>query len=219
MQRSLLHIATAVLALTIAAPAAATTFVFDQDPFAGTTALTTPGRQVVGGEPFISFSPGSDVYAFDPAVFAAGDEVLFANDLVGNLPTSGRNIVVLETFDNDANTGTAFGAGNAADLIAAQVTTDGAGFFVYFNSALNLPRLVYSTNLSDNAADLKILARMVNLSGQSSELANFSAANFQFLTGVPEPATWAMMTLGLGLVGGALRRRCAMSGKTASVVA
>ena len=207
MQRSLVHIATVAIMIAIGAPAAATTFAFDQDPFAGTTVLTTPGRQVVGGEPLISFSPGSDVFAFDPTVFDAGNAVLFANDVAGNLPTSGRNIVVLETFDNDANSATAFGAGNAADLIAARVTTDGAGFFIYFNSGLNLPRLVYSTNLSDSTADLKILARMVNLSGQSGELANFSSANFQFLTSVPEPATWALMTLGACLVGGALRRR------------
>jgi hypothetical protein len=206
MQRSLLHIAAVIGAIAIGAPAVAATFTFDQDPFAGTTALTTPGRQIVGGEPFISFSTASDVYAFDPRVFAAGDTVLFANDLVGNLPTSGRNIVVLETFDDDANSGTAFGAGNAANLIAGRVTTDGAGFFIYFNSGLNLPRLVYSTNLSDNTADLKILARMTNLSGQSGQLVNFTAGNFQFLT-VPEPATWAMMILGLGLVGAAFRRR------------
>src|SRR5436190_18955599 len=202
MRNAFLHVASVIVAMAIGAPAVAATFTFDQDPFAGTTALTTPGRQIVGGEPFISFSTASDVYAFDPRVFAAGDTVLFANDLVGNLPTSGRNIVVLETFDDDANSGTAFGAGNAANLIAGQVTTDGAGFFIYFNSGLNLPRLVYSTNLSDSTADLKILARMVNLTGQSGELANFSAANFQFLTSVPEPTTWAMMILGTGLVGG-----------------
>ena len=34
----------------------------------------------------------------------------------------------------------------------------GPGFFIYFNSGLDLPRLVYSTDLSDNTADLKVLA-------------------------------------------------------------
>ena len=43
---------------------------------------------------------------------------------------------------------------------------------------------------------------------------NFSAANFQFLTGVPEPESWALMILGLGLVGGYARR-----GRAASVEA
>jgi hypothetical protein len=206
MRNAFLHVASVIVAMAIGAPAGAATFVFDQDPFAGTTALTTPGRQIVGGEPSINFSTAADVFAFDPAVFGAGDQVLFANDLAGNLPTSGRNIVVLETFDNDGDAATAFGAGTAAGLIAAQVTTDGPGFFVYFNSGLNLPRLVYSTNLSDSTADLKILARMVNLSGQSGELANFSAANFRFLTAVPEPASWTMLILGFGLVGGLARR-------------
>ena len=48
-------------------------------------------------------------------------------------------MIVLETFDDDANAATAFAAGNAANLIAARLTTPGPGFFIYFNSALNLP--------------------------------------------------------------------------------
>jgi hypothetical protein len=44
-----------VVALSaVAANAGAATFTFATDPFAGSTALTTPGRQVVGGEPFTS---------------------------------------------------------------------------------------------------------------------------------------------------------------------
>ena len=35
----------------------AATFNFVTDPFAGSDALTTPGIQIVGGEPSISFSP------------------------------------------------------------------------------------------------------------------------------------------------------------------
>ena len=54
----------------------------------------------------------------------------------------------------------------------------GAGFFAYFNSGLNLPQLFNSTDLSENTADLKIIVRMTNLTGQSAELANFTQANF-----------------------------------------
>jgi len=194
-------------ALMLGASAQATTFTFSGDPFAGSTAPTTPGRQVVGGEPFIEFSAPADVFSFEGSFFAFVADIGFANGTIGSIPAAGTNVAVLRTFDDDNNAATAFGAGNAANLLAEQITTPGAGLFVYFNSGLNLPRLVYSTNLSDNTADLKILARMTNLSGQSGELANFSAANFQFLTAVPEPATWATMILGLGLVGAAARRR------------
>lgn len=185
--------------LISAATANADSFRFDTDPFAGSAALTTPGRQVVGGEAFISFNIAADVFSLESTVFGVGNQVLFANDAAANLPASGVNVVVLQTFDNDNNPATAFGAGNAANLIADRITSSGAGFFVYFNSGLDLPRLVYSTDLSDNTADLRILFRLTNLAGQAGRdaIPSFSAANFEITT-VPEPA--ALLLLGVGLI-------------------
>jgi hypothetical protein len=177
----------------------ATTFTFNTDPFAGTNVLNTPGRQIVGGENFINFSIASDVFSLDPTVFGTDGTVNFVNALAANIPTSGVNVVVLESFDDDNNTLTPFGAGQAANLIANQITTPGAGFFVYFNQALDLPRLVFSTDLSDNNADLKILARMLNLNGANGRnaLSTFSASNFTMASSVPEPSSISMMALGL----------------------
>lgn len=165
----------------------AVTFNFDTDPFAGSDALTTPGRQIVGAESFIEFSISSDSFAFDPTVFGIQGPLTFWNDLAVNLPSTGLNVVVLQSFDNDNNPATPFGAGNAANLIAAQLTSPGAGFFVYFNSGLDLPRLVYSTDLNDPTSDLKILARMTNLQGDlgRSTIPIFSADNFQLIEGDP----------------------------------
>lgn len=181
---------------------------FNTDPFAGSTALTTPGRQIVGNEKFLSFSPATDVFSFDAKVFGIGGAVHFFNGPIANLPKSGINVIVLETFDNDNNPATPFLAGTAANLIAAQVTTPGAGFFIYFNSALDVARLVYSTNLDDNTADLKVLARMTNLSGAAgqAELANFTAKDFA-ITNAPEPASIAMMGSAMAMGGAAWRRR------------
>jgi hypothetical protein len=179
--------------LAFSATVNAATFRFQTDPFAGSTAPTTPGRQVVGNEDFITFDITSDIFSFDPVTFGVGDDVQFANGLVGNLPASGANVIVLQTTDNDNNPVTPFGAGNAADLIAGQVTTSGAGFFIYFNSGLNLPRLVFSTDLSDNTADLKILARMTNLTGQTSALPTFTQSNFD-IEPVPEPSSLLLMS-------------------------
>ena len=167
----------AVLFLTLNTTADAATISFSSDPFAGSTALTTPGRQVVGGELFTAFDIGADVFEFSTFVFGI-DQILFANDLAGNLPTSNVNVVVLQSLDNDGDPLTAFGAGNAANLIAAQITAPGPGFFIYFNSGLNLPRLVYSTDLSENTSDLKILARLTDFSGQPGVLPTFTAENF-----------------------------------------
>jgi len=194
----------------IGSTASATTFTFDTDPFAGTSVLTTPGRQIVGGEDFITFNPATDIFALDAAVFDVGNSVSFANDFAGNLPTSGLNVIVLESFDDDNNPGTPFGAGNAANLIAAQITTPDPGFFIYFNQGLDLPRLVFSTDLNDNTADLKVLARMLNLTGASGRNAmpTFTAANFAFTTesaAVPEPST--LLLLGTGMLAAGRRWR------------
>ena len=197
MSRFCFLIVTALL--TLSATASATTFSFNTDPFAGSNALTTPGRQIVGGESFISFDTATDVFALGSSVFGVGDEVHFANDVVGNLPPGGVNVIVLETLDNDANSATPFGAGNAADLIAGQITSPGPGFFIYFNSGLNLPRLVFSTDLSEPTSDLKILARLTDFSGQPDVLPTFSEANFS-VTQVPEPATLLLMTTGGALL-------------------
>lgn len=198
-----LTLSVAVVLLTFSGTASATSFRFDTDPFAGSTALTTPGRQVVGGEAFITFSIATDIFSLESTVFGVSDSVLFANDVASNLPTSGVNIVVLQSFDNDANPATPFAAGNAANLIAAQITSPGPGFFIYFNQGLDLPRLVYSTDLNDNTADLKILFRLTNLTGDGGRLAipTFTAANFDITT-VPEPATLLLITTAGGFLAG-----------------
>ena len=150
-----------------------------------------PGRQIVGGEPSITFTTATDVFAFDPTVFGIS-QILFVNDVIANVPASGVNVVVLQTVNNP------FAAGLAADLLASQIMMPGPGFFVYFNTGLDLPRLVYSTDLSDNTADLKILARMTNFSGQPGQLAGFTEANFVV---TPLPGSLALFATGLALYG------------------
>jgi hypothetical protein len=204
-----LLMAVALLAWVVASASQAQAgqiFRFETDPFAGSTALTTPGRQVVGGEPFISFNIAEDLFSFDPNSFGI-NEINFFNGTIDDLPTSGVNVVVLQTIDNDANPATPFNAGSAANLIADKITVAGAGFFIYHNQGLGLNRLVYSTDLSDATADLKIVARMTNLTGQDAidALPSFTEGNFD--ASVPEPATMSMLGGGLLLLWGLARRR------------
>ena len=197
-----------VALLAVCSVANADTFRFDTDPFAGSTALTTPGRQVVMGEASISFSIASDLFSLESTVFGVGSTVNFVNALAAGIPASGVNVIVLQSFDDDANPATAFGAGNAANLIASQITAAGPGFFIYFNQGLDLPRLVFSTDLNDNTADLKVLFRMTNLSGQSGRdaIPTFTAANFNITTTVPEPSTLVLALVGM-MSAGLLRRK------------
>lgn len=198
MSRFTLSIAAVFCALCGTASAAV--FRFDTDPFEGSTALTTPGRQVVGGEAFIDFDIAADVFSLESTVFGTGNTVLFANNVAGSLPSGGVNVIVLQSFDNDGDSATPFNAGTAANLIADQITTPGPGFFIYFNQGLDLPRLVFSTDLDDNGADLKILFRLSNLTGQGGRdaIPTFTEANFEITT-VPEPSS-ALMLLSAGLL-------------------
>lgn len=50
------------------------------------------------------------------------------------------------------------------------------------------------------------LGRSVTIVGPSSSL-GFDDFSFTLAGGVPEPATWVMMSIGFGIIGGALRRR------------
>lgn len=144
-------------------------------------------------------------------MFGVNPAIHFASGSAATLPTSGVNVVVLQDFDNDANPLTPFGAGQAADLIASRITADEPGFFIYFNQSLDLPRLVYSTDLGSSDADLKILARILNLNGPEGRNAmpTFTAGNFEITSAspVPEPSGAVMILSMLAACLGILRRK------------
>jgi hypothetical protein len=192
--------------------AGAASITFDIDPFEGSTVRSTPGRQVVGGELFIGFQTTTQSFVFDGPAFGLSD-LRFANGATGSIP-SNANVIVLQTLDNDNNPLTPFGAANAADLLATRITVAGPGLFVYFNSSLNLPRLVYSDDLSSSTVDLRILARFLALNGQTgpgtaNALPAFTASNFELreTSSVPEPSSFLMLGGGIVLLGlGVVRR-------------
>jgi len=144
-----------------------------------------PGaRSVVGGEDFITdFSIGRDIFELDATEFDVFGPLQFQNALAEDLVDDGSNVIVLQNADDDGDPNTAFNAGSAANLIAEQVDTPGAGFFVYFNSGLNLNRLVYSQDLSDANADLQIVSRLTDKTGEDAiaALEDFSARDFEFV--------------------------------------
>ncbi|MEM9901782.1 MAG: hypothetical protein AAF865_10560 [Pseudomonadota bacterium] len=171
---------------TLTGGAGADTFAFSGDPFDGAD-VSAEGRQIIGNEDFITdFDFTQDSYRIDAADFGISGDVSFAavnaTDPAAQIPL-GANVIVLTNADNDADPTTPFLAGTAAAQIADLVDQDGAGLFVYFNSVLGVNRLVYSENLNDASADLKILSRQTDLTGQDAieALNAFDAQNFEFV--------------------------------------
>jgi hypothetical protein len=203
--------ATALL-VSLATVSHAAIFNFDTDPFAGTTALQTPGRQTIANELFIpTINLATDVFAVDHTVFGiASDKVSFANSLASNL-AGGENVIVLQDLDAGGGSkasGNVQAAGTAANLIANSGKEAGPGLFVYFNSALNVSRLVFDTDLGSTDSDLKVLARFTGEVGQAgiSDLPKFTSSNFDLSMAVPEPTSVALLAVGMaGLV--LMRRR------------
>ena len=191
---SILRVALVLAILLSAAPARAAIITIDDLPAGFATALLTPGRQIIGGEPSITFNIATDVFALKAHEFGV-TQVTFANSLTAGLPDNPFTVVVVQN-------GAPLAAGTAANAIAAQLSTPGPGFFVYFNSGLNLPRLVFSADLSDPTADLAVMARMTNLTGEFAQMPNFTAANFTIL---PEPAT--LVLFGSAVAAALVRRR------------
>ena len=186
------------LALTIGATGASQAAIvsFNANPFANSAVTLNDGiRQItaVNQIQLASFDVANDAFAFNRDVFGLGSSLTFVNALASALPAGGADVIVLQNGNDPANPTAAFGAAAAANLIAAALDDGIAldGFFVYFNSVLGVNRLVYSTNLSVNTADLSILARINSPTGSNaiSALPTLRAENF---AAVPEPSSYAL---------------------------
>jgi hypothetical protein len=180
----------AVVLLLLATTADGATLVFNNNPLSG---VPDVGGQIVngaGGGPVFSFDPATDVIAFDPAAFGVNSiDFASGNTTDAGFPTTGVTFAVVRN---------ASAARAAATALGNQLTSSGPGFFIYFNAGLNVPRLVFSRDLGDPNADLAILARFNNLSGQSGSLASIQASN---IAAVPEPSSLVQVS---GALAGAL---------------
>lgn len=168
---------------TITGGAGKDAFVFDGARFNGGNVTDDDGvRQVVNTpDALTDWTIGEDTFVLDTSDFLVTGDLNFFNGLAADIPEGGTNVIVLQNV-TDAN-GAGLNAGTAASLIATNVETSGAGFFIYFNANLQINRLVYSSDLSDPTADISVVANINTLTGQTAidALPTFSANEFEFI--------------------------------------
>lgn len=184
--------------------------------FAATTALAVGAAQaatftVTSGQnaQVPSFDTAEDQFLIDTASFGFDESFVFLNSLATGV-NDVANIIVLQDADDDNDPTTVFNARSAARLIGANTDEARGGFFIYFNSALNINRLVYSTDLSDGEAGFQIVAAILDPTGAAAiaALPGFSAANFDV---APVPLPGAAILFGSAIAAGAFRRRAIKS--------
>lgn len=158
--------------------------VFGDQAFESAAIIAGDGIRQAENTPDIltDWAIGEDRFVFDTEVFGVTGNKKVSVSLAADIK-AGANVIVLQDTDNDANAATVFNAGAAASLIAENVDVDGAGFFVYWNSALGINRLVYSENLNEATADIRVLANINTLAGAEAiaALDDFAGRDFAFL--------------------------------------
>jgi hypothetical protein len=195
--------ASAACALT-AATSFAAEITFELAPFQGSTANPDDGVRTVFGtneRTLPTFDSTTDRFVFSNTVYSNLGPLNFLSAFASSL-NEDANLIILLNSDNDNNPATVFNAGAAANLIANALSVDRPGLFMYFNSALGVNRLVYSSNLNSTTADLAILARIASPTGGAAvdRLVGFEANDFQN-NAVPVAPIGALLALGLAALG------------------
>ena len=119
-----------------------------------------------------------------------------AIDVLLGSPTGAAGAYVSGFSDAWSITGNFFGAG---DMLLGSVTRTGSGFTPLFLGFAQPTDTIARVSFVDGSDDLRIIAVDDFVTQQAAIIP----------TGVPEPASWAMLLAGFFGIGGALRRRAA----------
>ena len=138
------------------------------------------------------------IYGLDSLSSAAGDSLSFGDVVAGDLLTF---FILVNVSDDDE--------GNPVTDLS-----------YYSDKSLNLDGMNHVYSNAYEGGDFGIPAGTYVAFEDLSRDGDFNYADLDFVftnvavsSGVPEPATWALMLLGFGLVGGTMRRRPQPSGE------
>ena len=182
-------IAAALLAATsISAPVSAAVFTFNgsggsiNDFSTLTSTISVPDNFVVT----------------DVNVILNGLSHSYWNDLVITLTHGGVTSTLLDHEGGSSNPNGTFTFDDSASKSASQINTSGGSF---------RPETALSAFNGTSSAGAWVLKVADTAWIDSGNLTSWSVQLSGNAGAVPEPATWAMMIAGFGLVGGAMRRR------------
>ena len=193
--------------LALAAPASAKTITFDE--------LTNPGTFSKNVGPVLE----TDGYRFSGAADAEFNLIVWGADSVFNADPGGATLVT--NYWRMATTVTAIDGG-AFDLVSLDVSNDfnyGQVFDLVFTftDAFGTSEVTVYTDGVDGLETLvfnktSLLSFSYMSTTKNMQIDNVVVnASTPVMPGVPEPATWAMLIAGFGLVGAAMRRRQAVT--------
>ena len=191
LKLALLSVATTVLGVTATIANAATLVVNTDGKLAGAKGVTV-GTQTYD----VEFKDGScaEVYgtcAISAFAFTSESDARIASQaLLDQVFING----VAGQFDSDPA------------LTIGCSRPEACGTITPFGLESNLTRTIYAYNFSDGGTD-RIATGNLSSGYSSTPNPNVNFAVFTPSAAVPEPASWAMMIGGFGIVGGSLRRR------------
>lgn len=203
-------------AMFSAVPLAAQTAAYSGSPFA----TTQNGQQVEAGYRFTVNSP---INLVEFGVYDDGSNGLSTSHTVSLWSYNANNSgTLLRTTTISAGTGATLSDGFRYVSVPSQLLTVGQSYVIaasnyngsepidYFQPT-TAPQITFNEGRSGNNSSFPTDGSQFALAG----------ASFRFNAATPEPATWSLMILGFGIVGGTLRRqqRQAVRGASEAVAA